>query len=171
MVSIPAVIWLAGRTEKHVAYAVSVVAWAGVLLGLALVPPEATTWVLVAACLAGPGVAAAHVLPWSMLPDVVEADRVANGHERAGAFYGVMTFLEKIGTALAVNAMLQGLGAAGYVSSTDGETVVQPEAVERAVQLLIGPLPGVVLLVAAAFAWLRPPVTRADHRARVEEAS
>jgi len=167
MVSIPGVIWLAGRTEKHVAYAVSVVGWAGVLLGLALVPPHATNWVLFAACLTGPGVAAAHVLPWSMLPDVVEADRVANGEERAGAFYGVMTFLEKVGTAIALNAMLLALGAAGYISSTAGEVVTQPAAVERTIQVLIGPVPGTVLLFAAIYAWLRPPVTRADHLARV----
>ncbi len=169
MASIPGVIWLAGRTEKHIAYAVSVVAWACVLLGLAFVPPDSTPLVLLAAILAGPGVAAAHVLPWSMLPDVVEVDRVANGHERTGAFYGVMTFLEKVGTALALNGMALCLGAAGLVSSVAGEVVVQPASVERMVQMLIGPVPGVVLFAAAAYAWLRPPVTRADHRAMVED--
>ena len=164
MVSIPLVIKLAAMTEKHTAYAVSVVAWAGVLLALAFVPPAATTWVLVAACLAGPGVAAAHVLPWSMLPDVVEADFAESGVERAGAFYGVMTFLEKIGTAIALNGMLLVLGAAGYVSGA----TEQPEAVGTAIQWLIGPIPGLVLFVAAVYAWGWPPLTRDAHRALVE---
>lgn len=171
MVSIPFVIWLAGKTEKHVAYAVSVVAWAVVLMALAFIPKDAITLVVVAASLVGPGVAAAHVLPWSMLPDVVEADKAETGEERAGAFYGMMTFLEKVGTALALNAMLLALGAAGYVSSVAGETVTQPAAVETTVQVLLGPIPGVVLLAAAAFAWLRPPVTRAAHEALVKKAS
>jgi glycoside/pentoside/hexuronide:cation symporter, GPH family len=163
MVSIPLVIRLAAVAEKHTAYAVSVVAWAFVLLGLALVPPGAIWAVMLVAVLAGPGVAAAHVLPWSMLPDVVEADRAVHGVERAGAFYGVMTFLEKIGTAIAWNAMLLALDAAGYVSGA----AEQPESVETAIQWLIGPIPGMVLLMAAFYAYRFPPLTREEHRALV----
>ena len=160
MVSIPGVVWLSQRTEKHVAYAVTLVAWGGVLVGMSLVPPGAKGLALGAAVLAGPGVAAAHVLPWSMLPDVVEADEAETGQRRAGAFYGVMTFLEKMGTAAALNGMLLVLGWAGYVSGAE----VQPDAARAAIRWLIGPVPGVVLLLAATYAWFRPPMTRALHR-------
>lgn len=160
MVAIPGVAWLAGRTEKHIAYAVTLSAWGLVLVGLSLVPAGATTWALVAAVVAGPGVAAAHVLPWSMLPDVVEVDEAVTGQRRAGAFYGVMTFLEKMGTALALNGMLLALGFAGYQSGS----TVQPESAVQAIRWLIGPVPGLVLLVAAIYAWRRPPLTRDAHR-------
>jgi len=160
MASIPAVVWLSHRTEKHVAYAVTLVAWGGVLVGLAAVPEGQTTLAIGAAVLAGPGIAAAHVLPWSMLPDVVEVDEAETGQRRAGAFYGVMTFLEKMGTALAMNGMLLALGWAGYQSGAE----VQPDSARLAIRLLIGPVPGLVLLAAAIYAWARPPLTRAHHQ-------
>jgi len=160
MLSIPAVAWLAQRTEKHVAYAVTLVAWGGVLVGLSAVPAGRTDLALAAAVLAGPGIAAAHVLPWAMLPDVVEVDEAETGQRRAGAFYGVMTFLEKLGTAGAMNGMLLALGAAGYISGAE----VQPDSAKAAIRWLIGPVPGLVLLLAATYAWMRPPLTRERHQ-------
>jgi GPH family glycoside/pentoside/hexuronide:cation symporter len=163
LVSIPAVARLSERVEKHRAYALGMAAWAAVLLGLALVPAGATAPTLVLACLAGPGVAAAHVLPWSMLPDVVEVDRLERGADRTGDFYGMMTFLEQLATALALWLLGVGLASAGYVEGAE----TQGEPAKLAIRLLIGPAPGVVLALAAAFAWLRPPLTRAEHQAAV----
>ncbi|MFZ5477303.1 MAG: MFS transporter [Myxococcota bacterium] len=167
LVAIPGVAWLSHRMEKHRAYAVSVAAWAIVLVALALVPPGTGWPVLIVAALCGPGVAAAHVLPWSMLPDVVEADRAASGEDRAGQFYGVLTFLEQAATAVALQGVGLGLEFSGYVEGAAS----QPEAARLALRLLIGPLPGLVLVGAAIFAWTRPPLTRAEHRSLVEKLS
>lgn len=164
---IPAVAWLAGRVQKHVAYALGMGVWAVVLVGLAGVPAGAVSLALGIAVLTGPGVAAAHVLPWAMLPDVVEADRVATGVDRAGDFYGMMTFLEQIATALALWALGTTLGLAGYVEGAD----TQGEAARGAIRLLIGPVPGLVLLAAALQAWRRPPLTREGHRALAERSA
>ena len=158
--AIPAVVLLARKTQKHIAYALSIGTWALVLLGLALVPEGTGLPVLAVAALAGVGVAAAHVLPWSMLPDVIEADKAETGQDRAGAFYGVMTFLEKGTTAVALFLLGQVLGLAGYVEGA----ATQPESARIAILLLVGPLPGIVLLAAALFAWKRPPMTRDEHR-------
>ncbi|MEZ4319069.1 MAG: MFS transporter [Myxococcota bacterium] len=157
--SIPAVLWVATRYEKHRAYGVFIASWAACLVALALVPPGRGDVMLVLAAVFGPGVAAAHVLPWAMLPDVVEADRLANGVERAGAFYGVMTFLEKSGTAVALQSMLVGLQLAGY----DRTLEVQSDLVRFTMTTMIGPVPAVVLFGAAAFAVLWPPMTREQH--------
>ncbi len=158
--AIPAVVLLAKRTQKHIAYALSIGTWALVLLGLALVPEGTGLPVLAVAALAGVGVAAAHVLPWSMLPDVIEADKADTGQDRAGAFYGVMTFLEKATTAVALFLLGQVLGLAGYVEGA----ATQPESARIAILCLVGPLPGIVLLAAAIFAWKRPPMTRDEHQ-------
>ena len=161
--AVPAVVWLSGRVEKHTAYAVGIGSWSLVLLGLSAVP-EGTGWpVLIVAVLAGFGVAAAHVLPWSMLPDVIEADKVTTGRDRAGSFYGLMTFLEKCTTAVALWGMGAVLQRAGYVESSAGEVVTQPDSARVAILVLIGPLPGVILLLAALAAWRWPPMTRAQH--------
>ncbi|MCB9678470.1 MAG: MFS transporter, partial [Alphaproteobacteria bacterium] len=131
------------------------------LVGLALVPPDSWQLALLLGVLVGPGVAAGHVLPWAMLPDVVEADRLENGVERAGAFYGVMTFLEKVGTAVALQAMLVGLQLAGY----DRDLDVQSDTARLAMVVMLGPVPAVILLGASIYAVLRPPMTRAQHAA------
>jgi GPH family glycoside/pentoside/hexuronide:cation symporter len=158
---IPAVAWLAGRVQKHVAYALGMGMWAVVLVALAAVPAGGTTLALGIAVLTGPGVAAAHVLPWAMLPDVVEADRAETGVDRAGDFYGMMTFLEQVATAVALWALGTSLGIAGYVEGAE----TQGEAARGTIRLLIGPAPGLVLLMAALYAWRWPPLTREGHAA------
>ena len=163
LLTIPLVVWLSKRLEKHVAYAICVLAWGAMLLALAAVPEGMPTPAIILACLVGPGVAAAHVLPWSMLPDVVEADRVEQGEDRAGAFYGAMTFLEKSGTALALWGLGIALELAGYAEGA----ATQPESARVAICLLIGPLPAVVLVGDAVLAWKKPPMTREDHRGMV----
>ncbi|MBX2804054.1 MAG: MFS transporter [Myxococcales bacterium] len=161
---VPAVVWASSRVEKHVAYGAGMISWGAVLCVLAAVGPGQPTLVLVLACVAGAGVAAAHVLPWSMLPDVVEADAVQHeGRRRAGAFYGVMTFLEKMSTAVALAAVGWALEAAGY---QQGAEVQGPQAV-LAVRVLLGPVPAVVLTVAGFGALLFPPITRGAHEALV----
>lgn len=159
LVFVPVVVVASNRTQKHTAYAVAMVSWALVLLGLALVPAGNATAALVLGCLVGPGVAAAHVLPWAMLPDVVELDRAEGGVERTGQFYGMMTFLEKVVLALTLWIVGLVLQAAGYHEGA----AVQPDAARLAILTMLGPVPGLVLLAAAAGAWAWPPLTRAEH--------
>lgn len=160
LVCIPAVTWLAGKLDKPRAYALCVGSWGLVLVGLALVPAGTGLPALIVAALCGPGVAAAHVLPWAMLPDVVEADLRETGHDRAGAFYGAMTFLEKSATAVALWLLGLTLELGGYVEGAYTQTA---DAV-RVVLIGIGPVPAAVLAVAAVIAWRRPPMTRSAHR-------
>lgn len=149
---IPGVVWLAKRMDKPRAYAIAMASWSAVLLGLALVP-EGNAWAAVGmACLVGPGVAAAHVLPWAMLPDVVAADQASTGVDRSGQFYGMMTFIEKVVLAATLWAVGGVLGASGYLEGA----LQQPESARLAVLALIGPLPGIVLAAAAVNAWRWP---------------
>lgn len=165
LVCIPGVVWVAARLEKHHAYSMFVGSWALVMLALAAVPEGTGTPTLVVACMVGPGVAAAHVLPWSMLPDVIEADKLETGQDRAGAFYGVMTFLEKGATAVALWGLGISLEVAGYIEGA----AVQPDSARVAVRVLIGPVPAVILLAAAIGAIALPPMTRAAHAALLAE--
>ncbi len=161
---IPLVVLLASRVDKHIAYAASMGPWALIMLALGMVGPGQPVVVVVLGVAAGMGVAAAHVLPWSMLPDVVEADALAHGTDRAGAFYGAMTFLEKSATAVVLWGIGWGLQASGYVA---GAAAQPPEAVE-AIRWMVGPVPAMVLLGAAVFSLRRPAVTRERHRATLE---
>lgn len=153
LLSLPLVGWLAGKLQKHRAYAVGMLAWAAVMIGLGLVPTGGATAALVLGVLAGPGVGAAHVLPWAMLPDVVAEDQQKHGRDRAGAFYGMLTFIEQAATALALQSVGIGLALAGYQEGA----AQQPEQVQTAIRLLIAVFPAIILAGVAWAAWNHPP--------------
>ncbi len=63
--------------------------WIVVLLGLFAVQPTWPSWaVIVLGVLAGIGVATAYLVPWAMLPDVIELDELETGQRREGVYYG-----------------------------------------------------------------------------------
>lgn len=62
----------------------------------------------------GVGISASQVIPWAMLPDVIEIDEHKNGVRREGAFYGISTFLYKLASALAIAIILFIIGSFGY---------------------------------------------------------
>jgi GPH family glycoside/pentoside/hexuronide:cation symporter len=51
---------------------------------------------------AGLGFATQYVMPYSIIPDVVEYDYAENGIRREGVFYGLWTLTSKIGQAFAI---------------------------------------------------------------------
>ncbi len=104
---IPLVVLLSGRLGKRGAYALAAGWWAPSCWASPWSPASARTLAYVLAALAGLGVAGAHVIPWSMVPDVIEADEIATGVRREGAYYGFVVFIQKSGTAL-VLALSQG---------------------------------------------------------------
>jgi GPH family glycoside/pentoside/hexuronide:cation symporter len=154
---IPLVVLLSGRIGKRGAYAVTAGWWALVMLGLGFVPATARTAAWVLAGLAGLGVAGAQVIPWSMVPDVVEEDELRSGSRREGAFYGVVVLFQKSGTAFMLAIVQWVLGLTGY---RPGEA--QPASALLAIRLMIGVVPA-VLLAASMLVALRSPLGKRDH--------
>jgi GPH family glycoside/pentoside/hexuronide:cation symporter len=86
--------------------------------------------------IAGVGFATQYVMPFAIIPDVVENDYAENGTKREGIYYGLWTFTSKVGQAfaLALNGWL--LSAFGYVPNAPQS----PTAI-LGIRLLIGPVP------------------------------
>lgn len=55
--------------------------------------------IYITAGMAGVAVSAALLMPFSMLPDIVEYDTLKNGKKREGAFYSLFVLMQKIGLA------------------------------------------------------------------------
>jgi GPH family glycoside/pentoside/hexuronide:cation symporter len=161
------------RIGKKAVYMVGMVFWIAVQAALFFVQPGQATLAIVLAVLAGVGVATAYIIPWSMMPDVIEYDELETGQRREGVFYGLMVLLQKFG--LAVGQFMIGLVLqnAGFIS-TEGAgaaSVQQPEPALFALRLLIGPVPTLMLLCGMALTAFYP-ITRAKHAeilARLEE--
>ncbi|KAM9707430.1 sodium-dependent lysophosphatidylcholine symporter 1-B-like [Menidia menidia] len=94
---------------------------------------------------AGVSVAAAFLLPWSMLPDVVDDFKVKNpdihGHE--ALFYSFYVFFIKFASGLSLGISTLSLKFAGYVT---GECS-QPESVSLTLKVLVSPVPVVLIAV------------------------
>jgi GPH family glycoside/pentoside/hexuronide:cation symporter len=88
----------------------------------------------------GIGVGFGYVPPFAMVPDTVEYDAALTGRRKEGAYYGVWTFISKLGTALSVFLSGLILSAGGYIAGA-----VQGKEAIFAIRLLIGPIPALIL--------------------------
>ncbi len=148
------------RIGKKAVYMVGMIFWIGVQALLFFLQPEQVTLAVVLALLAGVGVATAYLVPWSMMPDVIELDELRTGQRREGVFYGFMVFLQKLGLALGLFLVGMALDLQGFDERAGiGQ---QPESALTAIRLMIGPIPTIVLIcgiILTAFY----PITRTTH--------
>lgn len=151
------------RIGKRGVYAAGMVLWIIAQGGLFFLQPGQLTLMYVLAVMSGFGVSVAYLIPWSMLPDVIELDELQTGQRREGIFYSFVTFLQKVCLGIAVAIVLQSLDWAGYVKPTEGVSLpVQPDDVLLAIRLSIGPVPTIALLIGMVLVYFYP-ITREVH--------
>ena len=139
-------------------------AWlTAVMLSLAFLPSTAGMLIYLIAALAGLGIAAAHVIPWSIIPDVVDDDELRTGHRREGTFYGYMVFLQKAGTAIILALIPWILSLTGYVANQP-----QNSATTTAIRLMMGLLPTILLSISMLLAWKYPLTREKFTKLRIE---
>ena len=107
----------------------------------------------------GVGLSAITLLPWAMLPDVIEFDQLHNKQKREGLIYALFTFAQKIMIALSAFITGQTLEFVGYQQG-----VVQSGVALTGVRVLMGPVTAGVFVVTLLLVW-RYPVTKARHAA------
>ncbi len=162
---IPLWVWVARRLDKRRAFLLGTASWIAVLLGIFVLGPDQVGLAYALAALAGSGIATAYVLPWSMVPDIIEYDEVRSGQRREGSYYAFASFFQKLATGAALWAMGQALALTGYINPpTSGSLPVQPPQAVQAIRFFMGPVPLVLLVLAMIFAW-RYPISREEHRA------
>jgi glycoside/pentoside/hexuronide:cation symporter, GPH family len=114
--------------------------------------------------LAGIGVSAMHVLPWSILPDAIEYGELQTGERNEGMFYSLITLMNKVAGSVAIPLVLAMLGWTGYVPNA----AQQPASAVLGIRLMVGPLPAVLLCGGILFALLYP-LSRKGHRSVRDE--
>jgi len=112
--------------------------------------------------LAGLGLATAYLVPWSMLPDVIDADELLTGERREGVFYSLVVQLQKMGSAAAIFGVGVALDWSGFVAATAEEAIVQPPLALTTIRTLVGLIPATILLLGLAIAACYP-ITREVH--------
>jgi GPH family glycoside/pentoside/hexuronide:cation symporter len=166
---IPLLVWLARRLDKRRAFILGTFSWIVVLLAIFALGPDQLVPAYVLAALAGAGIATAYVIPWSMVPDIIEYDEVSTGQRREGSYYAFASFFQKLATGAAIWAMGQALAITGYITPVTGVPLPeQPAEAVLAIRVFMGPVPVVLLLLAIVFAWAYP-ISRERHRALRDE--
>jgi glycoside/pentoside/hexuronide:cation symporter, GPH family len=156
---------LADRVGKKAVYMMGNALWMIAELGLFLLKPGQTGLLYALGVVIGMGVSTAYLIPWSMIPDVIELDELKTGKRREGVFYSFMVLLQKIVLAAALAIVGWTLQGAGFISQVAGQPdPVQPPAALDAIRWMVGPLPAVVLAIGIGLAWFYP-ITKETHAA------
>jgi GPH family glycoside/pentoside/hexuronide:cation symporter len=151
--------WVSRNTDKRKAYIYGMIFLSSVLVTLAFLNPGTDPVAIYSlAILAGIGVSAVHVLPWSMIPDAVEWDEYETGARHEGMFYSLVLLLRKFSTAIALFAMGMLLEASDFVSNAPA----QSDSATRAIISLTGPGPAFFMFLGILFALIYP-LSRERH--------
>jgi GPH family glycoside/pentoside/hexuronide:cation symporter len=155
------------RLNKGPTYALGMAIGALSVAATFLLPDQPTPWVYLLAALAGFGFAAQWVFPWSMVPDVVDYDRLETGEQRSGMYYGVWGLATKISEGVAIMSTGWILALFRYVPNIDQSTTTL-----LGIRLFFGLIPGLLIALALPLLiWY--PITRESHNqlmAKLENA-
>nr|KAG5710264.1 hypothetical protein BaRGS_008980 [Batillaria attramentaria] len=144
--------YIAMRFGKKTAYA------AGMMLliptfGSLLYLPEGNIAIFsVVVVLSGLGISVALLLPWSVLPDVLDMFMLEKRTRKDAIFYAFYVFFNKLAIGIGLGVSQVALSIGGYKT---GECT-QPESVGRTLRLLVTPVPVVCILIALVCLWLYP---------------
>lgn len=169
IIFIPVMVWAARRLDKRRAYILGIATWMIVLLSIFSLQPDQVGIAYLFAALSGAGIATAYVIPWAMIPDVVEYDQLRSGQRREGSYYAFASFFQKLATGAALWAMGQALALTGYLTPASGQPLpVQPDDAIQAIRMFVGPVPVILLGLSILFAW-RYPITRESHNQTLKQ--
>lgn len=160
VLSFPAWGAISARLGKRGALTIGLLTLASAVLALVGLAPVGVVGptLLVLTAIAGLGLASVMMLPWAMLPDVVEFDALAHGERREGLLYALFTFGQKAAGSLGVFANALAAALFGYVQGS----ALQAPGTVAGIRLMTGPVAAGMFLVAAAWVWTYP-ITRERH--------
>ncbi|VDM31646.1 unnamed protein product [Hydatigera taeniaeformis] len=125
------------------------------LVLLNFIPERPSLWIFFGMMIwASVTIAVAMLLPWSMLPDVIDAFQLKHNMRLESIFYSLIVFFNKfaVGISLAMSAGI--LGLVGYDSSSSA--CYQPPAVGKTLRLLSSIAPICFLIPALIFLYFYP---------------
>jgi GPH family glycoside/pentoside/hexuronide:cation symporter len=156
--------YLSKRFGKKLVYFLGMTLWIIAAGGLFFLQPHQIRLMYVMAVMAGCGVSTAYLIPWSMIPDVIELDELQTGQRREGVFYGFMVLLQKFGLAFGLFVVGNALQASGFQEVVAGQTTlpIQPDSALFAIRITVGPVPTICLILGLILTFFYP-ITREMH--------
>ncbi len=155
---------LSRKIGKKAVYFLGMSLWIIAQVGLFFLQPGQIVLMYVLAVMAGFGVSVAYLIPWSMMPDVMELDELQTGQRREGIFYGFMVMLQKFGLAFGLFLVGIALEASGFREAIPGQATLpaQPDSALFAIRFATGPV-STIFLICGLFLTFFYPITREMH--------
>ena len=159
VVLMPLWLWVTKRTSKQMVYYTGApLALIGVCI-LGLVQPGQIGLMYVIGVVIGAGLSTFYLVPFAMLPDVIDDEELRTGERQEGMFISLMVFLQKVGVAIAIFL-------SGWMLDWAGQ--IGPNAHLLIIRLLASALPS-LLICGGIYCVYRYPLTRkAHHRIRLQ---
>ncbi|MBT9311282.1 MFS transporter [Leptothoe kymatousa] len=156
---LPFWLWVTKRTSKRwVYFAGAPLALCGLGV-LGLLQPGQIVAMYIVGVVIGAGLSTFYLVPFAMLPDVIDDEELRTGERQEGIFISLMVFLQKVGIAIAIFISGWLLDWAGQIS---------PEIRLSVIRLLASAGPS-LLIFGGLYCVYRYPLTRcAHHRIRLQ---
>jgi oligogalacturonide transporter len=158
---------IANKRGQALAYGIGLGVWAlGMVLTRGLTAASPLVVVVVVCAVIGSGTSAGVLMPYAILPFVIDVDELITGEQRSGVYAGAMTLLRKLVQGLfalpAIGFMLQGIGFVPGAAQS-------PETLSKFFAFFIG-VPGVLILlgIVAATRFRITPRTAAVLRTELQ---
>lgn len=173
VVSLPFYAFLSKRTSKRTGFIVGAAIWLVTMaLSWLLGPGQPFLVVYIFAAVVGLGTGGVIVMMYAIFPDIPDVDELKTGERREGIYAAMVTLIRKMSSALAIFAVSNVIGWAGYVLPTeevvDGVTrlVEQPQSAPfiLALRTIFFLLPVVLLAISIFFAWRYPLAPQLHER-------
>ena len=153
IIALPLWVWTSRRLNKRLAYIIGMVFFGAVLLVMINLTSTTPLYLLLILCvLAGIGVSAAHIIPWSIIPDAIEYGELKTGERHEGMFYSLISLSQKVASSVAIPLALLVLDRTGYIPNS----TQQPASAVQGIRILAGPIPAAMMCIGILFAILYP---------------
>lgn len=155
---------LSDKINKAPAYALGLFIVAATFIAtFFFMPDHPTPLIYIIAVMLGIGFSAHWVIPYAILPDVIEYDEKMTGERREGIYYGMNNFLLKFSAAVGIAVPGWALNWFGYVPN-----VVQTDHALFGIRLFYAIIPAAAVLICLPILF-RYPITRKSHAILVQE--
>lgn len=165
--AVPFWLWLGGRVGKHRAFmgtliVVAAVSAANLVLGYGDYLPFFLLFILKGFCFGG-----LQFLPVAMLADVVDVDTARSGEQRAGSYFAILGFSEKLAIAIGTGASLNIVGLLGFNPSGGVDASTAAGVTSLRLVYCLGPIVFYGLALKLIWAYPLTPERHARLRARL----
>jgi glycoside/pentoside/hexuronide:cation symporter, GPH family len=155
IVFIPVWVMISGKIGKKFCYNTGMMIFALAIIVFFFFGDRSFYVSFIVMSIAGIGFATQYVMPYSLVPDIIEYEYTRSGDRKEGVIYGLWIFLSKVGQALAI--VLSGfiLSVFNYIA----DKPVQAESAKLGIKLLCGPI-SVAFVIAGVIMLLFYPINK-----------